>query len=52
MCIRDRDKDVDLDTQLIPKNVSLEVRDFKAFIAERKKLLKSRLLSIVGNAEK
>lgn len=31
-----KDKDVDLDTQLIPKNVSLEVRDFKAFIAERK----------------
>lgn len=44
-----KDKDVDLDTQLIPKNVSLEVRDFKAFFAERKKLLKSRLLSIVGN---
>ena len=42
------DKSIDLDNQLIPKNVSLDVSNFRSFITERKSLLKKRLLSIVG----
>lgn len=42
-------KNIDLDNQLIPKNVSLDIDDFKGFISERKKLLKSKLRAIVGN---
>ena len=38
---------VDLDNQLIPKDVSLEVKDFKEFITKRKVLLKERLMAIV-----
>lgn len=44
-----KDKNIDLDTQLIPKNVSLEISAFRDFIKERQKLIKERLISIVGN---
>ncbi len=44
-----REKNIDFDAQLIPKNVSLDIRDFRTFIGERKKMLKDRLNSIVGN---
>lgn len=43
-----KEKNIDLDTQLIPKNVSLDITNFKDFITERRKMLKQRLLSIVG----
>ena len=42
-------KNIDLDNQLIPKNVSLNVAHFKEFIIERRKELKQRLQSIVGS---
>ena len=38
---------VDLDYQLIPKDVSLDVKDFKNFITKRKAMLKERLMAIV-----
>jgi hypothetical protein len=38
---------VDLDYQLIPKDISLDVKDFKEFITKRKALLKERLMGIV-----
>ena len=38
---------VDIDYQLIPKDVSLDIKDFKEFLAKRKALLKERLMSIV-----
>lgn len=44
-----KDMNIDLDTQLIPKNVSLNFIDFKSFIEARKELLKSILRSIVGS---
>lgn len=43
-----KEKDIDLDTQLIPKNISLDIANFNDFITERRKLLKQRLISIVG----
>lgn len=39
---------IDLDFHLIPKDASLDIKDFKTFIAKRKDLLKTRLLEIVG----
>lgn len=36
-----------LDNQLIPRDVSLDIKDFKDFITKRKVLLKERLMSIV-----
>ncbi|MBQ5692655.1 MAG: DUF1524 domain-containing protein, partial [Alistipes sp.] len=44
-----KDKNIDLENQLIPISVSLEIKDFRAFIDERKKLLKNKILSIVGS---
>ena len=38
---------VDLENQLIPTDVSLDIKDFKDFITKRKALLKERLMSIV-----
>lgn len=43
-----KENDVDLDNQLIPKNVSLDVSDFREFIEARRHLLKQRLLDIAG----
>ena len=42
-----KERNIDLDNQLIPKNVSLDVKDFKEFITQRKALLKERLMAIV-----
>ena len=39
---------LDLDSQLIPKDVSYDVKDFKDFQIKRKALLKEKLLSIVS----
>lgn len=39
---------IDKKFQLIPENVSLDIKDFKTFIEERKILLKKRLLEVVG----
>ena len=41
------ERNIDLDNQLIPKDVSLDVKDFRDFITKRKALLKERLMSIV-----
>lgn len=42
-----KERNIDLDNQLIPKDVSLDVRNFKEFISKRKVLLKERLMAIV-----
>lgn len=42
------DKNIDLETQIIPKDISLDISCFRDFITKRKELLKSKLLSIVG----
>ena len=42
-----KERNIDLDNQLIPKDVSLDVKDFKEFITKRRALLKERLMSIV-----
>ncbi len=39
--------EIDLDYQLIPKDISLDVKEFKKFIVKRKELLKERLIAIV-----
>jgi hypothetical protein len=39
---------IDKKFQLIPENVSLDIKDFKIFIKEREALLKKRLLEVVG----
>ena len=41
-------KKIDLDNQLIPKNVSLAIEDFKEFIEARKQLLLEKLKEIIG----
>lgn len=41
-------KNIDLDNQLIPKNVSLAIEDFKQFIEARRQLLLERLKNIIG----
>ena len=40
------DKHIDKENQLIPNNISLEIRDFKLFIDERRKLLKQKFKEI------
>lgn len=40
------DKHIDKDNQLIPNNISLEIRDFKLFIDERRNLLKQKFKEI------
>ena len=42
-----KERNIDLDNQLIPKDVSLDIKDFKDFITKRKALLKERLMTIV-----
>jgi hypothetical protein len=42
-----QNNNIDLVNQLIP-NVSLDIKDFKAFLSERKALLKKQLSKIVG----
>ena len=42
-----KEKNIDLDNQLIPKDVCLDITNFKDFIDKRRKLLTQRLLSIV-----
>lgn len=44
-------ENVDLKSQLIPEDVSLDVKDFKAFIEKRKILLKRRLIEVVGQCD-
>ena len=43
-----KDKGIDLDSQLIPKDVSLEFVNFEAFISKRKELLITTIKSIIG----
>lgn len=45
------DKNIDLDNQLIPKDVSLDPAAFKEFISKRREMLKQRLFAIVGKEE-
>jgi uncharacterized protein with ParB-like and HNH nuclease domain len=40
------DKHIDKDNQLIPSNISLDIREFKVFIDERRKLLKQKFKEI------
>lgn len=40
-------KSIDLDNQLIPKDVSLDITHFKDFITERERLLRSKLQAVV-----
>ena len=42
-----RENKIDLDNQLIPTDVSLDIKDFKEFLTKRKALLKERLMKIV-----
>ncbi len=43
-----QDKKIDLDNQLIPKNVDLSIKYFPDFVSKRKELLKKRFEEIVG----
>ena len=43
------DEKVDLDNQLIPKDVSLDIKDFKTFIEKRKVVLRERLRKIIDS---
>ena len=42
-----KDNNINLRNQLIPDNVSLDVKDFRLFVEERKKLLAKRLKKII-----
>lgn len=42
-----KDNNINLGNQLIPDNVSLDVKDFRVFVEERKKLLAKRLKKII-----
>ena len=42
-----KERNIDLDNQLIPRDASLDIKDFKDFITKRKALLKERLMTIV-----
>lgn len=42
------ENEIDLDYQLIPKGVSLDIKDFRAFITERRELLTKRFMEITG----
>ena len=44
-------RNIDLDNQLIPKDVSLDVSDYREFIDRRRTLLKARFKHIVGTEE-
>lgn len=46
-----KDKNIDLDNQLIPKNVSLDVKDFQDFVKARKELLVNKFIDIVGGCD-
>lgn len=43
-----QDKNIDLDNQLIPKDVDLSTKCFPEFVSKRKELLKKRFEEIVG----
>lgn len=43
-----RDKKIDLDNQLIPKDVDLSTKGFPKFVSKRKELLKKKFEEIVG----
>lgn len=43
-----KDKNIDLDNQLIPKDVSLDIADFQQFIDKRRQYLKTQLKTIIG----
>lgn len=43
-----RDKKIDLDNQLIPKDVNLSTKGFPEFVSKRKELLKKKFEEIVG----
>lgn len=43
-----QDKKIDLDNQLIPKDVDLSIKYFPDFVSKRKELLKKRFEEIVG----
>lgn len=44
-------RNIDLDNQLIPKDVSLDVASYREFITKRRELLKKRFKQIVGSEE-
>ncbi len=44
-----KDKNIDLESHLIPKDVSLNFDDFENFISRRKELLVSTIKSIIGS---
>ena len=43
-----KDKNINLESQIIPKGVSLEFEDFETFIAKRKELLVQTIKNIIG----
>ena len=43
-----KEKNINLSTQIIPENVSLDFKDFEAFIQKRKELLVKTIKSIIG----
>lgn len=46
-----KENNINLGNQLIPDNVSLDVKDFRLFVDERKKLLAKRLKKIIEGVE-
>jgi hypothetical protein len=42
-----QENNVDLNNQLIPSDVSLDIKDFKGFFEKRRAMLKERLMTIV-----
>lgn len=48
LCQWIKEKNIDLDNQLIPKDVSLDIADFKQFIDKRRQYLKTQLKTIIG----
>lgn len=46
-----KENNINLGNQLIPDNVSLDVKDFRIFVDERKKLLAKRLKKIIEGVE-
>ena len=47
-----KNKDIDLESHLIPKGVSLAFKDFRIFIEKRKELLTTSIKAIVVEKQK
>ncbi len=43
-----KNREIDLDNQLIPKNISLDISDFQVFVDKRRLYLKNKFKEIIG----